>query len=285
MKKIFMALFILVASLALADLTYTFKSTNESNKGKDKMVQTGTGYLKAPNLFRVDFTESNNPTMKTGTWMFSKDLKTLTFVNPKEKTYSVMDMEEMIKAMGSVVNSMVKMDVENPKAVLTRGTQDQMVAGFSCKHYIMDTSYIMKMKVLFMKTTTQVTSHRDIWAADSFPLMVRDFFQNSAFRSGFKELDKLIRLEEGKVPGFMLKTRFTTENKNDKGQITRSTGEFEILNLKTGAVSDSLFEVPAAYKEVSMMEGMTQGQGGKGGKKEKGDKEEEDNPLKSIFGK
>jgi outer membrane lipoprotein-sorting protein len=285
MKKLFGVLLFLAASLALADVTYTFKTTNSGDKAKETMVQTGTGYLKAPNLFRVDYTESNNPVMASGTWMFSKDLKTLYFVNPKEKTYSVMDMDGMIKAAGAMANAVVQMEVENPKASLIRGTQDQALAGFSCKHYVMDTSYTMKMKVLFMKSSSQVSTHRDLWASDGFPITMRDYFQSQAFLSGYRELDKVIELEKVKVPGYILKTRSTTETKSEKGQISRSTGEFEILTLKTGTVPASSFEVPQGYKEVSFMEGMAQGSEGK---KDKGKKEgdgEEQNPLNSLFGK
>jgi len=285
MKKLFAVLLLLVASLALTDVTYTFKATNSGDKARQPVVQNGTGYLKAPNLFRVDYTESNNPALAAGTWMFSKDLKTLYFVNPKDKTYSVMDMEAMIKAMGTMANAMVQMEVENPKASLARGTQDQMVAGFACKHYVMDTSYTMKMKVLFMKSASQVVTHRDLWAADGFPLAMKDYFQNQAFLSGYKELDKLIDLEKVKAPGYVLKTRSTTESKTDKGQVSRSTGEFEILTLKTGTVPASYFEIPQGYKEVSFMEGMTQGSDQKKDKDKKGSDEEEQNPLKSLFGK
>jgi hypothetical protein len=275
------------ASMALADLTYTFKSTGWQDKGKEKTIQTGSAYLKEPSFFRIDYKESNNPMMGPDTWMFSKDLKTMTFVNPKEKTYSVMDMEALMKSMGGMMDTMIKMEVENPKAAVTRGTQDQAVAGYPCKHYVMDSSYTMKMKVLFMKTTAQVNSHRDIWAADSFPLMLKDYFQNSAIRSGYKELDKVIEVEAIKVPGYILKTKSTTENKSDKGEVTKSYNEFEILTISPGGVSASLFEVPAGYKEVSLMEGMMQGSDEKDEQKDKGGKEEkeEENPLKSIFGK
>ena len=285
MKKLFVALLLLVASSALTDVTYTFKSTNSGDKAREPMVQNGTGYLKAPNLFRVDYAESNNPVMAAGTWMFSKDLKTLYFVNPREKTYSVMDMEGMIKAMGAMAGAMVQMEVENPKASLARGTQDQMVAGFACKHYVMDTSYLMKMKVLFMKSASQVVTRRDLWAADGFPLTMKDYFQNQAFLSGYKELDKLIELEKVKAPGYVLKTRSTTETKSDKGTVSHSTGEFEILTLKTGTVPASYFEIPQGYKEVGFMGGMTQGSDQKKDKEKKGGEEEEQNPLKSLFGK
>lgn len=269
MKKLWLIVILaFAASLALADLTYTFKNSGWDDKGKDKMVQTGTAYLKEPSFFRFDFKESNNPLMGPDTWMFSKDMKTMYLVNPKEKTYSVMDMEGMVKALGGMMEGMIKMDVENPKAGVARGTQDQKVAGYACKHWVMDTSYTMKMKVLFMKTTTHVSSHRDIWAADSFPLMLKDFYQNSAIRSGYKELDKVIEVEAIKVPGYILKTKSTTENKSDKGEVTKSTNEFEILTISPGAVSASLFEIPAGYKEVSLMQGMMEG-GEKKGRRRK----------------
>ena len=266
---------ILTAALAAADMTYAFKGTSWSDANKDKVLSNGKAFLKEPSFFRIEFTESTNPMMGTGTYMISNDGKTILLVNPKEKTFSKMDMEQILK-MTQALGGMVEMKVENPKATQARGTQDMAVAGLPAKHYVMDTSYTMKVKVLFMKSSSQVSSHKDLWFTESFPVMVMDYFQSKSVKTGFGELDKLIELEKTKVPGVLVKSKTTSESKDDKGKVTKSYDEFEITTWEKASLSADLFQVPAGYKEVPLL-------GVAGAEGEEGKEGEQENPLKSIF--
>ena len=272
MKRALIALvFILTAALAAADVTYTFKGASWSDANKDKVLNNGKAFLKEPAFFRIEFTEAGNPMMGTGTYMISNDGKTIFLVNPKEKTYSKLDMEQMLKLV-QAVGGMVEMKVENPKASQTRGTQDMTIAGLPAKHYLMDTSYTMKVKVLFMKSSSQVSSHRDLWYTEAFPILVKDYFQARGVKSGFGELDKLVELETVKVPGILLKSKTTMESKDDKGKVTKNFDEFEITAWEKASLSADLFVVPAGYKETPMLGAAAEG--GEG---------EEENPLKNLF--
>jgi hypothetical protein len=187
-------------------------------------------------------------------------------------------MEQLLKTV-QAVGGMMEMKVENPKASQSRGPQDTTVAGLPAKHYVMETSYTLKVKVLFMKSSSQVSSHKDLWFTESFPVQVMDYFQNRSVKTGFGELDKLIELERTKVPGILVKSRTATENKDDKGKVTKSWDEFEITGYEKTALADDLFKVPAGYKETPLlgvaMEGAEEGN-------ESG-KEQEKNPFKNIF--
>jgi len=266
---------LLTAALAAADMTYAFKGTSWSDANKDKVLSNGKAFLKEPSFFRIEFTESTNPMMGTGTYMISNDGKTILLVNPKEKTYSKMDMEQILK-MTQALGGMVEMKVENPKATQARGTQDMAVAGLPAKHYVMDTSYTMKVKVLFMKSSSQVSSHKDLWFTESFPVVVMDYFQSRSVKTGFGELDKLIELEKTKVPGVLVKSKTTSESKDDKGKVTKSYDEFEITTWEKASLSADLFQVPAGYKEVPLL-------GVAGAEGEEGKEGEQENPLKNIF--
>lgn len=265
----------LTAALAAADMTYTFKGTSWSDASNDKVLSNGKAFLKEPAFFRIEFTESTNPLMGTGTYMISNDGKTILLVNPKEKTYSKLDMEALLK-MAQSLGGMMEMKVENPKATNARGTQDMAVAGLPAKHYVMDTSYTLKVKVLFMKSSSQVSSHKDLWYTESFPVMVMDYFQAKSVKTGFGELDKLIELEKTKVPGVLVKSKTTSENKDDKGKVTKNYDEFEITAWEKASLGADLFQVPAGYKETPML-GVAGAEGGEG---EEG---EQENPLKNLF--
>lgn len=275
MKRCAIALIlILAAALAGADITYTFQGTSWSDANKDKILTNGKAFLKEPSFFRIEFSESNNPLMGSGTYMVSNDAQTIYLVNPAEKTYSKLDMEQLLK-MVQALGGMVEMKVENPKAVHARGTQDATIAGLPAKHYTMDTSYTMKVKVMFIKSSSQVSSHKDLWFTESFPVQVMDYFQSKSVKTGFGELDKIIELERTKVPGVLLKSKSTTENKDQKGKVTKSYDEFEITAWEKASLSADLFSVPAGYKETSMLGGSAEGEDSGEG--------EEGNPFKNLF--
>ena len=279
MKRIAFVLILILAAFAMADVTYTFKGTNWSDANKEKVLSNGKAFLKEPAFFRIEFTESTNPMMGTGTYMISNDGKTILLVNPKEKTFSKLDMEQILK-LTQALGGMMEMKVENPKATQARGTQDMTVAGLPAKHYVMDTSYTMKVKVLFMKSSSQISSHRDLWYTESFPIAVMDYFQARGVKSGFGELDKLIELEKVKVPVILLKSKMTSESKDEKGKgkVTKSYDEFEITAWEKASLSPDLFVVPAGYKETPML-----GVAGEEGEGKEGEEGEKENPLKNLF--
>jgi hypothetical protein len=278
MKRIlFLVVLTLAAAFVAADVTYTFQGTNWSDAAKEKVLTNGKAFLKEPAFFRIDFSESTNPLMGTGTSLVSKDGQTLYLINPKEKTYSKFDLEEMLKAAGGMMQAMggmMDIKIENPKATQKRGTQDATIAGFPASHYIVESSYAMKVKVLFMKTNTQVTTRRDLWYTEAFPIGVKDYFQVRSIKSGFGELDKLIELETLKIPGVLLKSKSVSESKDEKGKMTKSYDEFEITAWEKASLGADLFEVPAGYKEVPLL-GIPAEEGSEG--------QEQENPLKNLF--
>ena len=276
-RTAFALVLLLAAAFAAADMTYTFKGTSWSDANKDKVLSNGKAFLKEPAFFRIEFTESTNPMMGTGTYLISNDGKTILLVDPKEKNYSKLDMEQILKLTQSL-GGMMEMKIENPKATQARGTQDMAVAGLPAKHYVMDTSYTMKVKVLFMKSSTQVSSHKDLWFTESFPVMVMDYFQSKAVKTGFGELDKIIELERTKVPGVLVKSKTVSESKDDKGKVTKSTDEFEITSWEKASLGADLFQVPAGYKEVPLL-GAAAGEG----EGKEGEEGEQENPLKNLF--
>ncbi|HPR64050.1 MAG TPA: DUF4412 domain-containing protein [Thermoanaerobaculia bacterium] len=279
MKRLFfLSLIILLAASLSADISYTFTSSTKAETQSGSMSMNGTVYLKEPALFRVEFTESDNPMMGTGTFMVSNDGKAIYLVNPQEKTYTRFDAESLSQSLGSLMQSlgeMVEISIEDVKVNHTRGSNDQTLLGYPCEHHLVNSSYRMKVKVLFMKQVSDQKSKKEVWTTQAIELPIRDLFQESRMKTGFADLDKLIEAESRTaVPGFMLKSIITTVSEDKKGKTTTTIQNYDVTSIKTESLADDLFLLPEGYREVPLIPTM---QSDEGNDKEEGGKK------KSIF--
>jgi hypothetical protein len=247
----------LAVAPAAAGIRYKAVTKNQDPAGRAS--QTVVDGQVSGGKARVEFRESANPFTAAGSYLITKDGgRTVYLVNPEDKTWAVFDVEQMLGAMGGVLQSMgplLKLEFTDPKVEKLGEEDGGTVAGLPTRHSRFRTSYSMKVKVLGMGQATEVVTDQEIWATSA----VSDaglgvWLRSSSPRTGNEQLDKLIAAEAGKVTGFPLKTVTVSTSKDKKGKESVSRMTMEVTELKTGVtVPETAFEIPAGYEETQIV--------------------------------
>ncbi len=264
MRKIFMAFLItmLYAAASFAGVIYTARVTTEITDPEVKQQMAGspygdmTGpremkcYAEKGKKFRVEVTKGDNAFTPAGTVIISNDGHMVYFLNPKEKTYWKMNLDEL-KKMGEnsmkMLKKFAKMQYKDIYVNVVDMGSGGKIAGYNTEKYKMLVKYTVAMKVLFKKINTKHKEETEIYATKDLDMSEFDGYSfNSTFEKGVSEVDAQVKLNLKKI-GFPLKT--ISYQYDDKGKLQGIT-TFEILTLKKDSVSSSMFELPKGYKEV-----------------------------------
>ena len=220
---------------------------------------------------RIDIIESENPMMKSGSYMVTRDAgRTLYLVDPKEETYSEWDLAAMLNLVEGMAG-LVNMEFSEPEVEALEEREGEKVAGFSTRYYKYRTSYDMKMKMLGMKRNMSSVSLEEMWVTDAFDQPAMAVWLRKGARSGDSALDRFIAAEMEKIKGFPLKTvvvSTTVGGKKKRETTTKTTMEVETLRKE--AIDAKRFEIPTTYRRVDLLGGSGDEDGG--------------NPLKGLFG-
>lgn len=250
MKKFCFFIFLALPFFIFSDLLYEFSGKSWTEGSKKESPIEGVVYLKSPSFFRVEFKKSENPLLSEESVIISKDLKKIYLLNVKDKTYAELDFEELLKSLGSITGSLLNLEVENPKVEVKKGTEDKNILGFPCKHIIVETSYDMKMKVLFIKSKQSIHYVSNYWVAQNFPLILKDWFQEKSFKTGIPKLDEIIEKETSAIKGMVLKLKKITETKDEKGQTSKLYEETEVVKIEEKEIPLNYFDIPKDYKKI-----------------------------------
>ncbi|MCB1032704.1 MAG: DUF4412 domain-containing protein [Acidobacteria bacterium] len=272
MKKTILLAF-LISCLALAGgasagVYYEAKTTVDNGPGS-MLVHA---WIDGENA-RIEMIESDNPMMKDGTYMITRDAgKTLYLVNPKEETYSEWDLSAMMNLVEGM-SGLVSMEFSEPEVEKLDEKDGGTIAGYSTRYYKYRTSYDMQMKILGMKRNMSSVSLQELWLSDDLDQPAMTVWLRKGARSGDGSLDRLIAAEMEKVKGFPLKTVTVSSSVGGKkGKETTSTTTMEVTTLRNESVDAKRFEIPSDYRRVDLLTGTESD-------------EEGSNPLKGLFGK
>jgi hypothetical protein len=227
--------------------------TVSSTDGKDSTTMMMKGSAQNGNV-REEITDvkgKGNGAIKKGSYyLFKGTSKNIIIVDPSEKSYMELPMEDMMNMAGQVMN----ITVSNAKATTTK-LADEFVNGYPCQHYKITSSYDMETKVLFMTTKAHVEQIQEIWGTDKIAAKdLAGIYKNRALVTGNKELDKLVSDQAAayKNVSFILKMvsdqKSTDESKNTS--VTKS--EMTISKIEQKNIADNLFVVPADYKKTEI---------------------------------
>jgi hypothetical protein len=224
-------------------------------------------------MARVEFKESDNPVVKGGAYLITKDGgKTIYLVDPQEKTYAKWDLQAMLGLAGAVMQGMgplLKMEFSDPKVEKLLDEDGGTVAGQPTRHTRYRTSYGMKVKVLGMGNESNVVTEQDIWSTDRLQdVGLGIWLRSDPVRTGNPQFDKLIAAEVEKTRGFPLKTVTVSTTTPKKGNKTTSRSTMQVTELDTSAdVAAASFEIPAGYQETQLLPTGAEGEesGGLGG--------------------
>lgn len=246
-----------LASQAEAGLTYKAVTETASDRGKPirSVVEAKVEGGKA----RIEFRQSNNPMMGTGSVMVTEDAgETIYLLNPKDKTYAEFDLEALTQLAGGMANSgMLKMEIKNPKVETLLDQPGEPLHGVPTRHLRFKTTYTMTVKVFGMGSTSTVEEVQDVWSTTALAdLGLRVWLKRDPPSFNNADFDRLMQAEMKKIQGFPLKME-TVNTSTDKksGEVTTTRTTMDVTELKTNVLGfvDSEFKVPAGYKEQPLL--------------------------------
>lgn len=242
-----------IAVPAWAGLTYDFKSSTEGQGGGNL---TGSAAIEGQNI-RMEITDGDDVMFKDNSVVLSKNGgSTLVILDPKNKTYTELEVDQVFSALGSMMKSMggmFKMSIKDPKVSVREAGDGGTIEGYPTRKYLIDSSYELAMKVMGMSRSTQIESQTEAWATDKIKPEFMTFVQQRGLRTGMADFDELISKQAAAIKGFPLKQVIRTKTTSG-GKSQTSTTTMTISNIKEVNVPDSKFAVPAGYEKTEMPE-------------------------------
>lgn len=251
-------LFVAASAPCAAGLHYKATTRTHDPTGKASEVQVEA--WAAGDKARVDFVDTTGgglPFAQQGSYLLTLDGgKILYIVNPQEKTYARWSVDGMVAIVGTLMNGLgplLKIEISDPKVEKLLDEDGGEVAGHATRHRKLRTSYAMKVRVIGIGSSSEVTVEEDLWTTTAWnDAGLGVWLRADPPRSGNAEIDKLIAAQREKIDGLPLKrmtVSTTTQKKGNRQSVTRSTTE--VTELKKAAVPESTFDLPTGYSEVA----------------------------------
>ncbi len=210
---------------------------------------------------KVEFQESAEAGLfKAGSYLVTQDGgETLYLVNPEEMTITTLDFDNiigmagtMMEAMGGVVN-MEFSDFSNEKVSEGPG---ESILGFSTTLAHFRTGYTMSISVFGFERDSRVDTENRVWCSDELDTNgLRVWLRPDRFRTGNDDFDELIKQQYATMDCLPLRSEIiTTMSGSGDESVTITT--MEVIQLREESVPASVFELPAGYEHVSLMEGI-----------------------------
>ncbi len=208
---------------------------------------------------RVEFTGGTGmgPMMEPGSYLVTKDGgKIVHLVNPKERRYSVWDMQAMMGMAGGMMQ-MTGMKISNPKVEKLLEENGGTVAGYPTTHYRFRTSYGMEMNMFgMMQNSSTIVRDEDVWATTKIADMgMGVWLKKQPIKTGSDDLDALIKAQAGKMQGIPLRMVSVNTTRDSSGRERVSRSVMEVKSLRSASPAATLFEIPAGFQETPLMGG------------------------------
>lgn len=252
-------------ALAAQGLSYDMSTTGT---GPDRTGAVSTQlYSQAHGQFagsysRIDYTQTMVPggMMSAGTYMITNAAtKTVTSVDPAKHEYTVIDVGELGKAAGDMQAAMggvAKTEITDIKVNVEDLGPGEPLDGYATYKYRLTQSWTMKITVMGHAMSTPSQSMTDIWIAPQLDgLMDPSARPAPGPATGMMaELTTQLTAAYAKVRKGLPLKRVSTSESGEGARKHTTTMTMLITNVKKAAISPSVFQVPAGYTKVDMMD-------------------------------
>lgn len=249
--KRFLSLFTLLLFCAAGLFAGTQYDFNSVTSGRGGTTMSGTASVDGASM-RLDLNKGDGVLFKDRSVVLSSDGgKTLIVLNPGDKTFYELQLDQVFSAMGSVMKSMggmFQMSVDNQKVDVQEAGSGGELEGYPTRKYVINASYDLNMKIMGMKSSSHIESTTESWATDDLSTDLVTFVQMKNLRTGIEGLDDLLSAQTSAVKGFPLKQVTTTTTTQGRKKDTQTT-TVTIANVRTASIPSDQFEVPAGYTE------------------------------------
>lgn len=255
-QKSFIYLIILIfvqCCFVLAGLEWQMKFVNK--KGKKDVIGEIHLYAQNGNVREEFIKGTTNPLAKEGGYfLYKSEGNTVYFVNPKDKTYAEFPLELMLQSLAA--SQMMEINISNAKVEVSK-LPNETIDSYKCNHLVLNSSYDMKMKIMFMSMEHHIEQIHELWMTKDIAVNeISSVYLDKSFKTGLKGVDELTEKYKDilKDRGFIIKSvmdQKTTDLKTNKTE--HSIVEMTAYNIQTKNLDNSLFEIPANYKKIELI--------------------------------
>lgn len=254
-------------------LTYDTKTVSEgpgrSGGAETRVFQAAHGQFSNGNV-RLDYTESMMPTgfMSTGHYMIMKNGGPITvFVDPAKREYAEINAAELAQAAADIQKSLgatVKTEITGVSVNVEDLGAGETIEGYATVKYRITQGYTMKMTIMGHTSESTDKSVFNVWVAPQLDGAMTPMARTpAAGGAAMAELTAQLTAAWGKIrKGVVLKSVMTMQTVAS-GKTTPRTMTTTVSNIKRGAISPSVFEVPAGFTKTDAMTAMMGGMGAK----------------------
>lgn len=259
-----------VLAAAPVNAAYYFESSSNTEIDRDAPVAAQVrGWIDGERA-RIDFVSGQAMPFASSGYMLSNDGgQTLYLVDPEERTYSQLDIEQMLNMAGSMmqmVGGLVRMeftDVVNEKLGEESGGT---LLGHATTHYRYRTGYTMNMGVMGFKRSNRTDTELELWCARGLQdAGFKAWLRPDRYRTGNEELDRIIRLQYQDLDCLPLRSRMTSVMKGDNQPESRTVATTEVTVLREETAPAGTFDLPSGYTAKELLPDMSQLGGAFGG--------------------
>ena len=203
---------------------------------------------------------------------------TLYLVDPEKMTITTLDFEQIMGMAGSMMDAMggvVKMEFVDFTTEKISEEPGEAILGHATTRHHYQTGYTMSISVMGFKRESRIETDNQAWCSDDFDAGgLRVWLRPDRFRTGNEEFDQLIRQQYETMDCMPLRNEIVTTT-SGSGETTVTITKTEVVVIREESVAASVFELPADYEQVSLMEGITSGM-------ENREAEEDDGPMPNF---
>lgn len=213
---------------------------------------TVTGWIDAGKA-RIEFRDGGAAMFEAGSYMLTTDGgATVYLVNPGERAYSQLDVEQIFQSIGTAMNAiggLVNMEFADFTSEKLLEEPGGDVLGYPTTHYRFKTGYTMRMAMLGMRRQSRIDTDQEIWCTTAIDRRGFDLWlRPDRFRTGNADIDRLIEQQYGDVDCLPLRTRMVTTATDADGRSETTTTVTEVTVLREDTPPSGTFDLPAGYR-------------------------------------
>jgi len=264
-KTTMVGLVLVTAATAIAGVEFTSKVSDE----RGRTISSTRGWVDGSKAKIEEVSGRGSGGMEKGSYLLSKDGgKTIYMVDPQNKSYLKMDIDQLASQVGQFMNAagaFVKLEFTNPEFKTLSDERGPKMYGLPTRHIKTETSYTVEASVFGRKNTTAISRKDEIWLTKKLNESgMKIWTQQRTIKTGNENIDKIIAAETKRLDGIPLKITSVTTTTENGGKAEVTTVTHEITSLKKAGISAKTFEIPAGYTNnneemASGLEALTKG--------------------------
>ena len=246
----------LAASVAAASTGYYYEATTtESGGTKGDATTKMRAWVDGPRA-RLEFVERTKKDLPAGSYLVTKDGgETVFLVNPRKQVFArwvlddaVNDVAERLKKEGGLVKLQIS-DIAQEKL---KEEPSDPILGYTATHRRWSSGYTMKYAVLGIQQERREDVVHDVWFSDRIGGSgFESLLSPRKLQTGHEGLDKVLAGKIGEPHGFTLRSEAVTKVRKGKGEVQTLRARTEVTLVREEKGAETLFDVPAGYKEKS----------------------------------